>query len=96
MQIIDELESTARGPYCGAIGLASSCGSALFSVAIRTAQLTRDPTTDHWTLDYHAGCGIVADSDPAGEAQECMTKTQILRVALATHEHEPQTIAAHG
>jgi len=96
MQIIDELESTARGPYCGAIGLASSCGSALFSVAIRTAQLTRSLTSDEWTIEYHAGCGIVADSDPLSEAQECMTKTQILRLALATHEHEPQTIAAHG
>lgn len=94
MQIIDELESTARGPYCGAIGLSSSCGSALFSVAIRTAQLTRSPTPHQWTIEYHAGCGIVADSDPVSEAQECMTKTKILRVALATHEREPLTIAA--
>ncbi len=93
MQIIDELESTARGPYCGAIGLASSCGSALFSVAIRTAQLTRSRTPHQWTVEYHAGCGIVADSDPASESQECMTKTKILRVALATHEREPLTIA---
>lgn len=96
MQIIDELESTARGPYCGAIGLVSSCGSALFSVAIRTAQLTRSLTSDQWTIEYHAGCGIVADSDPVSEAQECMTKTQILRVALATHEHEPLTIVARA
>ncbi len=103
MQIIDELESVDRGPYCGAIGLASSCGSALFSVAIRTAQLTRtaqiagnvhcpaDP--ESWTIDYHAGCGIVAESDPATENLECIAKTRILRVALAADCSSPTTVA---
>ncbi|MDA1261999.1 MAG: anthranilate synthase component I family protein [Planctomycetota bacterium] len=95
MQIIDELESTARGPYCGAIGLASSCGSALFSVAIRTAQLSRSLTPNQWTIEYHAGCGIVADSDPASEAQECLAKVEILRVALANPVSSHQQNLAH-
>ncbi len=83
MQIIDELEVTPRGPYCGAVGLSSGCGSALMSVAIRTAQLTRTSADERWTLDYHAGCGIVAESDPIAEARECLSKTRILCQALA-------------
>ncbi len=95
MQIIDELESAPRGPYCGAIGLASGCGSALFSVAIRTAQLTRSHVEHEWTLDYHAGCGIVADSEPAAEARECLAKTQIIRMALASRAALAEKCSTH-
>ncbi len=82
MQIIDELESTARGAYCGAIGFASGCGSALLNVAIRTAQLRRVESPDRWTIDYRAGCGIVAQSDPLAEDSECIDKTRALRNIL--------------
>lgn len=82
MQIIDELESDSRGAYCGAIGAVSNCGSASFSVAIRTAQLTRADSDDGWNLEYHAGCGIVADSNPEEEARELESKTRILKVSL--------------
>ena len=84
MQIIEELERARRGPYCGAIGMMSGCGSAEFSVAIRTAMLTRQHD-DRWNIDYRAGCGIVAESDPADELRECLAKTRVLELALDTH-----------
>jgi len=76
MQVIDALEAGPRSAYCGAIGMASRCGSSHFAVAIRTARLTRD-AGDRWDIDYHAGCGIVADSIAADEHLECITKTQV-------------------
>lgn len=81
MQVIDELESRPRGPYCGAVGMLSSCGSAQFSVAIRTAAMTRSGP-EVWEIDYRAGCGIVAESDPEDEERECLDKTRILVDAL--------------
>ena len=75
MQIIDELEPHARGFYCGAIGFFSRSGHAALSVAIRTAQLGV-AAADGGTrpVHYHAGCGIVADSDPASEVAETHAK----------------------
>ncbi|MSR45081.1 MAG: anthranilate synthase component I family protein [Phycisphaerales bacterium] len=86
MQVIDELETTRRGPYCGAIGFSSGCGSSLFNVAIRTAALTRDADTSRWNIDYRAGCGIVAESDPIAEDAECLDKTVAMRNILADEE----------
>jgi len=83
MQVIDALEAGPRSAYCGAIGMASRCGSSHFAVAIRTARLTRD-VGDRWDVDYHAGCGIVADSNPADEHLECIAKTQVFMDALAS------------
>jgi len=64
---IAALESTPRGPYCGALGL---CGPdrAVFSLLIRTA--TRAPAG--WV--YGVGGGIVWDSEPALEMAEIQTK----------------------
>jgi para-aminobenzoate synthetase component I len=73
MQIIDELEPTRRGPYCGSIGFISDSGHAAFNVAIRTAVIAQG------RLDYHVGAGIVADSEPAAEWEETMEKAEILR-----------------
>jgi len=81
MQVIDALEAGPRSAYCGAIGMASRCGSSHFSVAIRTARLTRD-AGDRWDIDYHAGCGIVADSIAVDEHLECIAKTQVFMNAL--------------
>ncbi len=76
MQVIDELEPVQRGPYCGAIGFISDCGRATFNVAIRTA------TIADGRLEYGAGGGIVADSDPAAEYRECIDKLAVLRAVL--------------
>ncbi|MEK6702168.1 MAG: anthranilate synthase component I family protein [Planctomycetota bacterium] len=46
MQIIEELEPEARGPYCGALGYVSDCGNAAFSMAIRTLAVTGLPPMD--------------------------------------------------
>jgi para-aminobenzoate synthetase component I len=72
MQIIEELEPVARGPYCGAIGMISDTGDALLSIAIRTALVYGGQ------LDYSVGAGIVAESDPGAEWAETMDKAGVI------------------
>jgi para-aminobenzoate synthetase component I len=76
MQIINELEPTPRGPYCGAVGYISDSGHATFNIAIRTALLREG------TLSYSVGAGLVADSDPLAEWQETLVKASVLRAAV--------------
>jgi len=78
MQIIDELEPSPRGPYCGCMGLIDSNGRARLNVAIRTAILTETDTPGRWLLEYPVGAGIVAESDPDAEWQETLDKADIL------------------
>ncbi len=83
MQVIDRLEPVARGPYCGAVGLVTPERMSL-NVAIRTALLRRDGLdAAEGTLTYHAGCGIVSDSDPAEEEAESRQKAEVLRRTAA-------------
>lgn len=119
MEIIEELEPVARGPYCGSLAVFRPDGSVTLSIAIRTMMLTavgqdndldrrlggagnadapgepsrnersgpdsQAPCRNDLTLlaaDYHAGCGIVADSDPAMEVDESLDKARILRNML--------------
>lgn len=82
MQIIDELEPTARGPYCGAIGWLNR-KSACFNVAIRTMMLEQ-VTSNTGRADVCVGGGIVADSDPASEYQETLDKAAAMFAALQT------------
>jgi len=79
MQIINELEDTPRGPYCGAIGILGKI--AMLNVAIRTAlfQGKGTPSAFCGTMEYSSGCGIVAESDPQAETEESEVKTRILR-----------------
>jgi para-aminobenzoate synthetase component I len=67
MQILAELEGTPRGAYCGAFGWLGAHGGDL-AVAIRTASISGDDLT------FHAGGGIVWDSDPASEWDEVQAK----------------------
>ncbi|MEM6393077.1 MAG: anthranilate synthase component I family protein [Planctomycetota bacterium] len=76
MQIIDELEPVRRGPYCGAVGLIDG-PNAWLNITIRTALIEQDPMK-RGTLDFSVGGGIVADSDPAAEQQECLDKAAAL------------------
>jgi len=71
MEIITELEPVARGPYCGAIGWLGLDGDMDLSIAIRTALCDLRAGLAH----YHAGSGIVADSDPEREFEETLYKT---------------------
>ncbi|MBC02057.1 MAG: aminodeoxychorismate synthase component I [Phycisphaerae bacterium] len=83
MQVIDELEPVRRGPYCGAIGWIDDEGWSTLNVAIRTIACTGTPLACRdeldGRLDYLAGCGIVADSDPEAEYLESLDKTEVFR-----------------
>ncbi|MCS6834527.1 MAG: anthranilate synthase component I [Anaerolineae bacterium] len=68
MEIIEELEGTRRGPYGGAVGYFSFDGSMDMCITIRTLFIRGD------RVYIQAGAGIVADSDPAAEHQECVNK----------------------
>jgi anthranilate synthase component 1 len=80
MQIISELEGHRRGPYAGAV-LYALPGEALDAcIAIRTVVLH-----DGVAL-LQAGAGIVADSDPAAEHDECLRKLAALETAIELAE----------
>jgi para-aminobenzoate synthetase/4-amino-4-deoxychorismate lyase len=70
MEIIDALEASPRGPYCGAIGRLAPGGTASFNVAIRTLTLRDGAKSARLGL----GSGIVADSEAGAEWRECLAK----------------------
>jgi para-aminobenzoate synthetase component 1 len=76
MQIIAELEPTARGPYCGSLGYLSFDGSMDTSILIHTITAGRG----WWQLQV--GGGIVAQSDPLREYEETWHKAEGLLRAL--------------
>ncbi|MFL5831649.1 MAG: aminodeoxychorismate synthase component I [Solirubrobacteraceae bacterium] len=90
LNVIAELESTARNVYTGAIGFASPVAGLELSVAIRTFEFQDD---DVW---LGVGGGIVADSDPAAEAAECMVKAAPLLRAIGGRLADASDGAAHG
>ena len=77
MEIIDELEPTARGPYAGAVGHIGWGGAQMdTAIAIRT-MVVRDGVAR-----VQAGAGIVADSDPEAEYDETLNKAKALLRAV--------------
>ncbi len=76
MEIIAELEPTARGPYCGNMGYLGFDGSMDTSILIRTFTIGRG-----W-VQFPVGGGIVADSDPEEEYEETWHKAEGLLRAL--------------
>jgi len=82
MRIIRELETAPRGVYCGAIGMVGPDDSAVFNVAIRTAVLDGEEGT------MGIGSGIVWDSDPAAEYEECALKGEFLTADSDTEPDE--------
>jgi para-aminobenzoate synthetase/4-amino-4-deoxychorismate lyase len=70
MRVIAELESTGREAYTGAIGYASPAAGLELNVAIRTIEVSGERA---W---LGVGGGIVADSDPALELEECFVKAR--------------------
>jgi para-aminobenzoate synthetase component 1 len=77
MEIISELEPTARGPYCGSLFYLGFDGTMDSSILIRTMTASRG----WWQIPV--GGGIVADSTPAGEYQETWHKARGMLRALA-------------
>jgi para-aminobenzoate synthetase component 1 len=76
MEIIAELEPTARGPYCGSLGYIGFDGSMDMSILIRTFTIGKG-----W-VQFPVGGGIVADSDLQAEYAETMHKAEGLLRAL--------------
>jgi len=82
MELIDEVERDARGPYCGAIGRIDANGDAAFNVAIRTIRLTPEENYRGRAV-LGVGGAIVADSTAMSEWRECLIKSDFVRQAAA-------------
>jgi para-aminobenzoate synthetase component I len=78
LDLIAELEPTARGVYTGAVGLASPVAGLELNVAIRTFEI------HDGLIALGVGGGITAASDPAAEWQECLHKAAPLEALLAS------------
>ena len=81
MEIIDELETVRRGLYGGATGYLDFGGNMNFCITIRTMIKKGDK------VYLQAGAGIVADSKPEMEYQECCNKVMALAKTLVKEEH---------
>ena len=82
MQIIAEQEPHRRGPYCGAIGYIGFDGAMDMNIAIRTITMNATQAV------FHAGGGIVADSDPHAEYRESLDKARALFAAFGLNPPE--------
>jgi anthranilate synthase component I len=80
MEIIDELETTRRGPYAGAVGYIDYAGNLDSCITIRT-MVMKDGVAH-----VQAGAGIVADSVPEREHRECVSKAGALIDAIERAE----------
>jgi len=90
MEIIHELEPVARGPYAGTVGYIGFGGKRMdTAIAIRTAVIHGGQ------VHIQAGAGIVADSVPEKEHQECVNKAKAMFRAVALAEAQ-RTTAPEG
>ncbi|MFP5332338.1 MAG: chorismate-binding protein, partial [Acidimicrobiia bacterium] len=80
MEIIDELEPVARGPYAGAVGYLDFSGNVDTAICLRTV------VTANGRAWVQAGAGVVADSDPTAEWDETMNKAAAALAAIARAE----------
>jgi len=76
MELIAELEPEARGPYAGTVGYLGLDGAMDMCITIRTVVLANGRAY------VQSGAGIVADSDPETEFEECMHKAGAMQQAL--------------
>jgi anthranilate synthase component 1 len=82
MQIISELEGFRRGPYAGAVLYALPGGTMDTCIALRTIVMADG------VAHLQAGAGVVYDSDPAAEHEECLRKLAALEAAIDLAERE--------
>jgi anthranilate synthase component 1 len=82
MQIISELEGRRRGPYAGAVLYALPDGTMDACIALRTIVLAGG------VAHLQAGAGVVADSVPSAEHEECLRKLAALEAAIDLAERE--------
>lgn len=78
VELIERLESSPRGAYCGVVGHVSRTGGMRWAVAIRTAQV------NDGRVRYHAGGGIVEASNPERELAETELKARVFLDAVST------------
>jgi len=96
MQIINELEKQSRGVYAGIIGYFSYSGELDSCIAIRTIVMLGNQ------VEIQSGAGIVADSEPSREHQECLNKAYALFKAVELAEQslpspiKPETAQREG
>ena len=76
VELIRELEVMDRGRYAGPVGWIDARGDGEWGIALRCAEL------DGPQARLFAGCGIVADSDPAAELAEAQSKFRVMQYAL--------------
>ncbi|MBN1343062.1 MAG: anthranilate synthase component I [Phycisphaerae bacterium] len=91
MEIIDEFEPTRRGPYAGAVGYMDFAGNMDTCIALRTMVVMDnrrfvDTPAKRYRVYMQAGCGIVADSVPASEYEETISKARALLKAVEAAE----------
>jgi para-aminobenzoate synthetase component I len=89
MEIIDELEPVARGPYTGALGYIGFNQESQLSILIRTAVCRQD------TAWFHVGAGIVSDSNPEAEYEETIAKAHGFFAAIAPASSQVASIRLH-
>ncbi|KAL8218122.1 hypothetical protein R6Q57_021495 [Mikania cordata] len=94
MELIDKLEVTRRGPYSGGFGSISFSGDMDIALSLRTMVFVTNTRFDmrhlykdgakrkQWVAYLQAGAGIVADSEPESEQQECENKVAGLARAI--------------
>src|SRR5581483_7580906 len=82
MQIISELEEFRRGPYAGAVLYALPGGTMDACIALRTVVMVDG------VAYLQAGAGVVADSDPTAEHEECLRKLAALEASIDLAERE--------
>lgn len=87
MEIIQEIEKSSRGPYCGSIGYIGFNGNMDTSIIIRTI------VVDGKTLKFNVGGAITLDSNPTDEFQETLAKAQGILKSLGIVRKNKKPIA---
>ncbi|MGE4314292.1 MAG: chorismate-binding protein, partial [Pseudobdellovibrionaceae bacterium] len=82
MEIIEEIEATPRGPYCGALGYINTSGEAQFNILIRTM------VTSEQNAYLYSGGAITAQSDPQAEYEETLAKASRFFLDQTHQENE--------
>ena len=88
MEVLAGIEGTVRGPYTGAMGFMGLDGSMELNVAIRTLVLSQGK------VHLGVGGGIVADSEPEAEYEECLAKARAMLAAIREARSQEPTPAS--